>query len=139
MRTSKYQNRRPHFEWHVDKFNAEVAAMAQQVPMRTAALVQQMALWLLAKARARTPVGNPSLWQNPDAAPPGYSGGNARQGWHISDADYSGESAYAVVANDVEYALRLEYGWSSQAPAGMLRPAMTELKRYARMRLKGML
>lgn len=31
-----------------------------------------------------SPVGNPTLWQNPDAAPEGYVGGHFRRNWVVS-------------------------------------------------------
>lgn len=31
-----------------------------------------------------TPVGNPTLWQRPESAPPGYVGGHARRNWNVT-------------------------------------------------------
>lgn len=91
-----------------------------------------------------TPVGNPALWQNPP--PPGYVGGSLRGAWQasIGSPDLSknnrvdsnggptisevsqvtsafkiGQSFY--LTNPLPYAYRVEYGWSTQAPAGMVR------------------
>lgn len=90
-----------------------------------------------------TPVGNPSLWQSPP--PPGYTGGRARGGWQSSlHAPILAESgmidkngtntaqnshgvaasipfgARSFIANNVPYILRLDQGWSTQAPADFI-------------------
>jgi len=95
-----------------------------------------------------TPVADPLLWQKPD---PSYIGGTLRGAWNASigspDAtinnaiDTTGQSTIndmSLVVNRVEigqtfyltnpqpYAMPVEYGWSSQAPAGMLRVAVAE-------------
>jgi hypothetical protein len=93
-----------------------------------------------------TPVGDPSQWQNPSAAPPGYVGGRARGNWQCSldapianeidriDASGSGPMNEVVstvasgrvnyLSNNVPYIRRLEYDQpphSKQAPQGMVR------------------
>ncbi len=100
----------------------------------------------------RTPVGNPSLWQDPP--PPGYVGGTARGNWQatignpaqgeLNRTDQNGQSTVADAApmteaapgnvyyltNNVPYIERLESGaWSSQAPQGMVRVTLSELGR----------
>ena len=90
-----------------------------------------------------TPVGNPSLWQSP--APPGYTGGTARANWQLTNgAPAQGEVAATdggtatrsaviselprlqftgkyTLANNVPYIEKLENGWSTQAPQGMVK------------------
>jgi len=39
---------------------------------------------LLGELKRATPVGNPSLWEDPDAAPDGYTGGQLRRNWTIA-------------------------------------------------------
>lgn len=94
-----------------------------------------------------SPVGNPTLWQNPDGAPPGYVGGHFRRNWLVSiggfneteieGVDPAGPATAAaakneirrfqnrkrigpnlVIQNNVPYANRLANGWSTQAPTG---------------------
>ena len=103
----------------------------------------------------RTPVGQPSEWENPSSAPPGYVGGRARSNWfptidspsnettEETNADVTGRinsiknqiagNVY-YLTNNLPYIRRLEYdNWSKQAPRGMvrvtLREALRELKR----------
>lgn len=45
--------------------------------------VHETALAILTNVVIGTPVGNPTLWQNPDAAPVGYVGGHARRNWRV--------------------------------------------------------
>lgn len=94
-----------------------------------------------------SPVGNPLLWQNPFAAPPGYVGGHFRRNWIVSiggfndteieGTDKTGANTFAnakheigrfqnrpkigpnlVIQNNVPYANRLAQGHSTQAEAG---------------------
>lgn len=51
-------------------------------------LSQETALAALSSVVVGTPVGNPTLWQNPDAAPAGYVGGHARRNWNVSLAGF---------------------------------------------------
>jgi len=100
----------------------------------------------------RTPVGNPSLWAESSLpAPKGYVGGSLRGSWQASigtpslsnirriDATGSAPSADAVAAagslvagqtfyltNNLPYANRVEFGWSKQAPKGMVRRTVVE-------------
>lgn len=46
--------------------------------------VIEAGLAALANVVRATPVGNPTLWQNPGSAPPGYVGGHARRNWNVS-------------------------------------------------------
>lgn len=89
-----------------------------------------------------TPVGNPELWQSP--APPGYTGGSARSNWFLTNAAPSGEVTTATnyqqrqaetlrgittlqytgrltLTNNLPYIIPIEDGWSTQAPAGMVK------------------
>ena len=94
-----------------------------------------------------SPVGDPTRWQNPAGAPPGYVGGHFRRNWLVSIGGFNeteiegvdpGGAATAaagkreidqytrrrrlgpnlVIQNNVPYANRLANGWSTQAPAG---------------------
>ena len=90
-----------------------------------------------------TPVGNPTLWKNPESAPAGYVGGRARGNWQctigspaideIEGTNYAmTEMAMSMIVpqhagakvyltNNLPYIQKLEYGHSQQAPAGMVR------------------
>lgn len=102
----------------------------------------------------KTPVGNPDLWQNPNAAPDGYTGGRARANWIASlnapkiverDATtrQSNDEAESIMnsfnlgdtiylANNVPYIRRLNEGWSKQAPTGFIDDIVAEGRREAK-------
>jgi hypothetical protein len=119
-------------------------------------VVEDVAVSLSQRIIERTPVGQPSTWQNPSSAPPGYVGGRARANWFptigtpsddTTDSTSTNESASRItgikeqiagnvyyLTNNLPYIRRLEYdNWSQQAPRGMvrvtLREALRELKR----------
>ncbi len=101
-----------------------------------------------------SPVGNPTLWQNPASAPAGYVGGHFRRNWivtiggfsstEIEGVDVAGATTAAagkavidryskiprnigialVIQNNVPYANRLAQGWSRQAAAGWVDSAV---------------
>lgn len=102
-----------------------------------------------------TPVGNPSLWA-PESlpAPAGYTGGSLRGAWNASvstpdrnksgQIDKNGASTAANAAktinsfnvgqkfyltNPLPYAQRVEFGWSQQAPQGMVRLAVKQAQK----------
>ncbi len=119
-------------------------------------VVEDVAVSLSQRIIERTPVGQPSTWQNPNSAPPGYVGGRARANWFptigtpsddTTDSTSTNESASRItgikeqiagnvyyLTNNLPYIRRLEYdNWSKQAPRGMvrvtLREALKELER----------
>lgn len=68
----------------------------------------------------RTPVGNPAIW-HPPYWPAGYVPGTLKANWKLErDGDEY------IIYNDLPYAQRVENGWSSQAPAGMMRVSVLE-------------
>lgn len=101
----------------------------------------------------RTPVGDPLTWKHP--APAGYAGGRARGSWTYGfeaeprgadEVDGSGQKSMDritagldahpgvgihYIINSVPYMRRLEYeGWSTQAPAGMVRITVAEFQSF---------
>lgn len=101
----------------------------------------------------KSPVGNPSLWKRPVQ---GYVGGRFRGNWNASigeanfttteTVDPSGDATIASAAatlgnydategfpainisNGLPYAVRLEDGYSGQAPGGMVQLTITEIE-----------
>lgn len=115
------------------------------------AILRKVALDMFTEVILKSPVGNPTLWKSP--ALPGYSGGQFRANWQVAIGniptgtlqleDASGTATIAKaqaevmnlkagqtiwLVNNLPYAQRLEDGWSTQAPEGMVR--MT-VQRYA--------
>lgn len=99
-----------------------------------------------------SPVGNPDLWENPNSAPEGYTGGRFRSNWFLSFDSPSTETTenrrgraaslrkvaeivslkYSdnyILTNNLPYAERLENGWSTQSPAGIVAPNQARINR----------
>ena len=70
----------------------------------------------------RTPVGNPATW-HPPYWPKGYVPGSLRDGWQIEE---KGDTI--VISNNLPYAVRVENGWSQQAPEGMMKVSVLEFE-----------
>lgn len=93
----------------------------------TAAVIE-----LKERVEERTPVGNPALWNWP--APKNYIPGKLKASWDVNFGTIGmtrvrlrANGVIATISNDQPYAQRVEYGWSSQAPQGMLRISLLEL------------
>ena len=119
----------------------------EQVPL----FVKRISLDLFRRLILKSPVGNPSLWQNPASAPPGYVGGRFRGNWQVDtklnrdDLDDPGRNstgsgdvagiANANIANggtvwifnNSPYASEIENGHSGQAPKGVLAVSIAEI------------
>lgn len=132
------------FELDINNFVKKCGSNADQVVRKT---VLDIGKSLVEK----TPVGNPDLWENPNAAPKGYAGGHARANWSYSEGalntqefdgiDSTGSVSNSRIAssipvhaagkihfiqNSVPYIMPLEDGHSKQSPAGMV--ALTQVE-----------
>lgn len=83
----------------------------------SADVLQEVAKKLSERIREYTPVGNPALWSYP--APANYVPGTLKASWELEQG-----KDYAVISNAQPYAYRVETGWSTQAPEGMMRRAV---------------
>lgn len=135
-------------------FNKRLADFSDLIPEKHILFQKKIVLDLLTKIVERTPVGNPDLWQNPNAAPPGYVGGRARANWQVRrtltdnqlekvDQSQDGQETvdrgladlskiqkpYGIIwiFNNLPYIVRLEQGWSSQAGQGMVDISLAEI------------
>jgi hypothetical protein len=86
-------------------------------------VVIEAAKEVLKRVEDRTPVGDPSLWKHP--APKDYKPGTLKASWTLS-YNQTQKGVYAVVMNEAPYSERVEFGWSSQAPNGMMRITIKE-------------
>lgn len=127
---------------NVEKLFADLAKQGTEAADRT---IRGTALDLFSGIVMLTPVGDPDLWQSP--APKGYVGGRLRGEWQIGidrqpqgELDiYDDDGAGTIKAGDrvldgfsllrhsdiwfynpMPYAERVENGWSTQAPQGMV-------------------
>lgn len=131
-------------------FEKEFNQDREAVIKATQETVRVTAIELFSGVITSSPVGNPSLWKNPNNAAPGYSGGQFRSNWFLSFGAPSTKvtentkeenqrlsevnsiatgkySASYTLTNNLPYAERIENGWSSQAEAGVVAPNVSRI------------
>jgi hypothetical protein len=135
----------------VNTFKADIAAFAKKANESADKTVRMVSLELFTAIIKSTPVGDPSLWQDQEAAARavanGYVGGRARGNWQSSvgssesgvidgvreesaaisalEAGIGGAGEVTYLTNNLPYIMPLEEGHSSQAaPAAMVRGNM---------------
>lgn len=137
-----------------DEFRRNFAKLMQRAGEKKNLFVRMLAMETLKRLVDKSPVGNASLWANPAAAPPGYVGGRFKANWQVEtggpdfsndaepDANGSGSLGRGraqiekwnvvsdlFITNSMPYSKRIEYDhWSQQAPAGVVRITIKELK-----------
>jgi hypothetical protein len=112
--------------------------------------IKVAAIDLMSGTITSSPVGNPDLWKS-GYAPPGYTGGSFRSNWYLTQftpsVKYDGDlvvsrsdkitgivnsitrkdSTQWILTNNAPYAQRIESGWSTQAPAGVVAPNLSRV------------
>ena len=130
-------------------FKIDISSWAAKVGDRVDVVVRKTVLSIGTSLVLKSPVGDPSLWKS--KPPKGYVGGHFRANWQhgfnitpsgtVDAADAAGAATIEGMAqrvdatsgdgthflvNNLPYANRLEQGWSSQAPSGMV--GLTEIE-----------
>lgn len=144
-------------------FALQLAAFAKKAGDKADAVVRKVVIDIGTRIVERSPVGDAELWQHP--APKGYIGGRFRANWQygnyagagvpmgtIDAIDPSGAMAIGklnvgvplkaagikhVILNHLPYAQRLEDGWSTQAPSGMVMTTVVEFQELVRNAVAG--
>lgn len=136
-------------------FVLDLQAFATKAGAKADLVVKRVVAGMAESVIEMSPVGDATYWKNP--APKGYLGGRFRANWdygfnavpgkQFDTADktgatsinrilsgFSGKPAVGIhyLANNLPYAIRLENGWSRQAPVGMV--GVTVLKFQALVR-----
>lgn len=119
-------------EWNTKQFNGFINEFIQRTQADTSLVLRKFAFDLLTRLIARTPVDTGRAragWTTAANAlgikvPKGKEQGSTGQYEEMLE----GPHQYIRMMNDVDYVIYLEYGWSKQAPAGMLRISMAELR-----------
>jgi hypothetical protein len=131
------------------QFSDQVAAFAEKTGKKLDTVHKEVAVELFRRLIFRSPVGNPAIWKHPVK---GYVGGRFRANWQVGvdkvgtqvdqvDAGGSATLAKGVSAirataaglpiwmtNSLPYSVRLEQGWSQQAPAGVVGVTVVEFR-----------
>lgn len=132
-----------------DDFLKRFKANEQLALDASAKIINSTLLQMYKKIIDRTPVGDPSLWKWP--AHSDYQPGTLKESWQLSfngqqrnlKGQFSSasqtienggltlkvgsrETVSATISNPQPYAQRVETGWSTQAPSGMMRVTIAE-------------
>lgn len=124
-------------------FSADLQAFAKKAGIRSDLVVKRVVAGVAESVIEMSPVGDGSYWKRPP--PKGYLGGRFRANWdygfnappgkqfEVADktaatslnrviGGLSGKPSAGIhyIANNLPYAIRLENGWSRQAPNGMV-------------------
>ena len=138
------------------KFAKKIGEFNSKTEKALEMLLRGTALDLMSAIVMRTPVGNPDIWKT-KYPPKGYTGGRLRGNWQAeinrpasgtskkTDKRGSktlkkgqakmkgatvGDSIY--ITNNLPYAIAVENGHSRQAPKGMVKITIAELKMHLR-------
>lgn len=124
---------------NINKFLNQWEANEKKLVEQQEKIIAQAASQVYKETVDRTPYGRPELWKM--KAAPGYKPGDLRKAWEINwgtgfihaTASFTGKlnsvqgaDRYKLgtdiyIRNQEDYAERVEYGYSSQAPGGMMR------------------
>ena len=112
------------------KWEKELLEAGEKIETSSKQGLKKAATHLYTQIIRYTPVGDPSLWQY--KAPKGYSPGTLKKSWKINFGPKD-----ITITNDQPYAQRVENGWSTQAPTGMMRKALLEFPAIVKQALTG--
>ena len=128
---------RTDLEWSLDRFNRFIDRFVKSTGISGPLVVRRYATMALSKIVARTPVDTGVARAGWSAAgealgvpvpPPGPRANAANIDLGEYEEHMEGERLFIRFANNVHYILPLEYGWSRQAPLGMVRITLAELR-----------
>lgn len=131
-------------------FSQQIQEFSENTGQSIDRVVKDFCFGLTTSIQEKTPIGNPSLWKSD--APSGYVGGTARSNWipSVGQPDTSttdtidlnsAQTKFRAIqekipgniyylTNSVPYIERLEYGWSTQAPQGMVRTSIRAARKH---------
>jgi hypothetical protein len=125
-------------EWSTKKFNQFLQDFIKQTNADTSLVLRKFMFDLMTRVIYRTPVATGRARAGWTAAgnalgikipkPNRRAPGDAAFDLGEYEEKLTGPKQFIRVANNVDYILPLEYGWSKQAPAGMVRISMAELR-----------
>lgn len=136
------------------EFKRNFAKVLEKAGAKAEMVVRAAGMELLKRVIEKSPVGDPSMWKNPESAPEGYVGGRFKANWNVAigsidhgisaPPDKSGASAISrgtgiamsfpmgavvFITNSMPYSRRIEYdAWSKQASAGVVRITVIEYR-----------
>ena len=137
------------------QFALDISNFVKKAKGNVHAVTRKIVLDVGTRIVYRSPVGDASYWESPP--PAGYIGGRFRANWQYGESvrpqgtlntiDPKGNATIAKLvagvkpdaagkihwlSNSLPYASRLEYGWSRQAPSGMIGVTIVEFQSIVR-------
>lgn len=132
-------------------FALDLKKFAEKAGKRADAVVGEIVTNIVATVDDRSPVGDAKYWKSPP--PAGYVGGRFRGNWQLAIGSLPGGTLARVdpdgratvtanlgeipeqasgkvyyLANNLPYSIRLEHGWSRQAPQGIVGRTVAEFQ-----------
>lgn len=132
-------------------FALDLKKFAEKAGARQHAVVGELVTNIVATVDDRSPVGDAKYWKTPP--PAGYVGGRFRGNWQLAIGSLPGGVVNRIdpdgretvsanlgeipdnaaghvyfLANNLPYSIRLEHGWSRQAPQGIVGRTVTEFQ-----------
>lgn len=130
-------------------FAADLTKFKEKTLEKASKVTEEVVFEIAKSLVDRSPVGDPSYWKK--KPPAGYTGGQFKANWNYGfnlpdfstaqiidkvgtitlekiQAKISKEAGVHYITNGLEYANRLETGWSRQAPNGMVGLTVIEFK-----------
>ena len=135
-------------------FAEDIAKWAEKTKRTRDEVVTEVVIDMATAVIDRTPIGDVSIWNS--KPPAGYRPGTMVNSWHseigqvgnnaVRSPSTSGPASLAQLAavaqmapgnlftftNPAPYARRIEFGWSSQAPAGMVRLVTARFQQFVK-------
>jgi hypothetical protein len=124
-------------------FGADLASQCNKAKKLKDKFCHELISELVLSVIVKSPVGDPALWKT--KAPPGYVGGQFKANWRLGIGSIDGTTSEEIdpdggatldnivgtipeeaggkvyfITNSLPYSVRLENGWSNQAPAGIV-------------------
>lgn len=137
---------------NAQSFSLDIAKFIEKAKAAPEQVVRKVGLSIGSRLVDMSPVADPDTWKNPD---PTYVGGRFRANWNLSfgvidtsttkSVDKAGAAtkermrvmlngwpvgAEIFFTNSLPYAIPLEYGYSNQAPLGMVRITVAEFQTF---------
>lgn len=121
----------------------QVAAFSKAANMTVEKVVRAFSYAITERIVMKSPVDTGmfrSSWQVGIGAPPGGTAtGNplAQAKGALASWKFTPNSAPIWIVNNLPYGMRLEFGWSKQAPAGMVRTTVLEAEQIMKKVIQG--
>lgn len=113
-----------------EKFQADLNKFSDKVNLSLSQFRRRVTLGLKEKIERRTPVDTGRLrgsWAVSEGSPSSFLPAEGAAGIGPVQASFSDPFASSYITSNLPYTVKVEFGYSKQAPAGMVRISMAEM------------